>query len=336
MKSAVEIVAVLLLLSQLLSSFHGSSASTSIRGGGSVRNDRRNNQLRMLMKDKEAKEQERDEKEDKDATESPTALPTSTPTSTPSAVPSDVPSDTPTAVLSQPPVEDPPPLIIEADSNITENDNGSPTIGDVEAVYSDSATNLTAANVTNDDDEEPFINQTTIEDTSGNTTMDVNVTDADASTSTPTATPTVANITAAPTESPTEPMPCYWRFLTGESCTAHTQGDVINAYHHQYLLSDGDCHFNEFLGHYKARCEAETADEPARIWMTHVFCSDDTCGNCMERGIVQPEIYRSHTCNYIRVNDFSRNTAFDFAFEFVGGCFSNEACARMTVAGHGK
>jgi hypothetical protein len=315
MKSVVQIMVALLLLLQQLS--HMSSASTSIRGGN-LRNDRRNygqKNLRMLMQDNQDKEDgdvAEDGKEEKDATETPSAFPTTSL----SAFPSDVPSITPTAVpadrlsispvaSSMAPVDN---LVIDADSNFTENQN--PTFGDVEVVYSESNVTL-VMNTTGSD--ETMTNQTII------------------------AEDPMTNGTDAPTDAGTEELlPCYWRFLTGESCTANTEGDVVNAYHHKYLISDGSCHYNEFLGYYRARCEGETDDGPARIWMRDVFCSDNLCNNCLDQGLVRPEIYNSHSCSYIQIKDTEQSVEYDFAFEFVGGCFANEDCSRMVVAGHGK
>mmetsp|Transcript_20236 Transcript_20236/g.36529 ORF Transcript_20236/g.36529 Transcript_20236/m.36529 type:complete len:347 (-) Transcript_20236:68-1108(-) len=145
----------------------------------------------------------------------------------------------------------------------------------------------------------------------------------------------VTEVVAAVTTEPKKP--CLWRFLTGSRCTSDVNGDVIGAYHHQFLVSDGQCHFNKFLGYYRASCVPEQkttgdasggiqVDQPAQFHLSHVFCMDSSCTSCLDHTAIQPNTYNSHFCNYLYFPPTERSTEFDFAFEFIGGCFEDEEC----------
>jgi hypothetical protein len=122
--------------------------------------------------------------------------------------------------------------------------------------------------------------------------------------------------------------------LTASQCTNNVNGDVISAHHHQFLVSDGLCHYHDFFGYYRAKCAAAQWDSgyPARMFLQDVFCSDSTCSSCVQNGVVQPELYTSHMCHYMHFPVTSSNSIeFDAAFEFVGGCFENEMCSRIPL-----
>jgi len=55
-------------------------------------------------------------------------------------------------------------------------------------------------------------------------------------------------------ENENEKLDCLWRVITGTGCTSISDGDIIDGYQHMYLNADGECHYNDFLGYYRAGC----------------------------------------------------------------------------------
>lgn len=300
------------------------SSSSSIRGRTTTQYKSENGVSivrldRTLKKEKKEEDEDIDKKRDKDSSEAPSLSPIDSPSDKPTESPTDDPSDLP----SFSPSEAADLLLIELDENSTALDDDSIDI------YSG---NLTESNASwwNETDDFPM------EEESSST---------DAPTKSPTESSTdIVTQTQVVMEVENENvdedlMPCYWRFLTGSYCTNYFNGDVINAHHHQYVVSDGQCHYNDFLGYYRARCAASQPEvgENAQIFLQDVFCSDPDCSSCLQHGIVRPEFYSSHMCNHMHFPATSRNSMeYDFAFEFVGGCFENESCSRIAISGDGS
>eukprot|EP00751_Fragilariopsis_kerguelensis_P020942 CAMPEP_0170905168 /NCGR_PEP_ID=MMETSP0734-20130129/50865_1 /TAXON_ID=186038 /ORGANISM="Fragilariopsis kerguelensis, Strain L26-C5" /LENGTH=363 /DNA_ID=CAMNT_0011300821 /DNA_START=338 /DNA_END=1425 /DNA_ORIENTATION=- len=57
-------------------------------------------------------------------------------------------------------------------------------------------------------------------------------------------------------EDENEKLDCLWRVITGTGCTSISDGDIIDGYQHMYLNADGKCHYNDFLGYYRAGCSS--------------------------------------------------------------------------------
>jgi len=55
-------------------------------------------------------------------------------------------------------------------------------------------------------------------------------------------------------ENENEKLDCLWKVITGTGCTSISDGDTIDGYQHMYLNADGECHYNDFLGYYRAGC----------------------------------------------------------------------------------
>jgi hypothetical protein len=328
MKILEQAVAVLAVLHQTKLDV---SASSSIRGG-LRREDTNGDRVQMLV-DRYLKKDEEDDSDNKrDKNDVDSAAPSTFPSDEPSETPSESPTKKPTEWPSETPTEPSDPLVIEADDNVTS------IVDDSVDLYAGNLTDVNATEVPtwwNDTDDFVMMEETPA----------------------PTLASSPENPTPSPTDKATETqvvievqednedlmpedlMPCYWRFLTGNHCTNIVNGDVIDAVHHQFVVSDGQCHYNDFLGYYRARCTAAQPENgnPARIYLQDVFCSDAQCSSCLQNGVVRPELYSSHMCNYLHFPATSRNSVeYDLAFEFVGGCFENESCSRVTIAGDGS
>lgn len=145
-------------------------------------------------------------------------------------------------------------------------------------------------------------------------------------------------------------LDCLWRILTGTSCTSGFRGDIVQGYQHEYLVADGECRYNDFVGYYRAGCKRPTeggSDGPsgisasgatsttnrAKVVLTDVFCTDPACSTgCLEDSAIRPDAsYVSNFCYlsyYYKGNTeaFSRNGEHNFSFEFIGGCLESENC----------
>jgi hypothetical protein len=272
------------------------------------------------------------------------------------------PSDMPSYLPSEAPTEetDPPSVTMESDNNVTTTTNTTTDVDDeidLENMPDVNVTESSAQSNTTDDEDDDFV---MIDESQSPTSAP----STNKPTESPTTSATETQVVEDDEEDVTEEvnndggetdeeedekedenennedmLPCYWRFLTGGECTNKVNGDVVNAHHHQFLVSDGQCHYHDFFGYYRALCAAAHPDsgDHARIFLQHVFCSNSTCSSCLQNGVIRPELYTSHSCNYLHFPVSSSNSVeFDLAFEFVGGCFENEVCSRITIAGEGS
>jgi hypothetical protein len=146
------------------------------------------------------------------------------------------------------------------------------------------------------------------------------------------------NIPGSNQDPSAEKMQCLWHFLAGSLCTSHIDGDVVgDQIVYDYVISDGNCHYNTILGYYRASCQPQTTDatgqqilSPAKFILRDVFCTDATCNSCHDDSMIQPAQYLSQNCNFVQFPGSDRNVEFDFAYEFIGGCFEDEACSVAT------
>ncbi|KAG7351505.1 hypothetical protein IV203_010865 [Nitzschia inconspicua] len=306
-------------------------ASSSIRGATTQNNNVKKQEASTIILERYLKE-DAQQKKDKGGKESnvpsdfpsdqPSETPSGSPTTNASFSPSDIPSYSPSDIPSR---SEDPLLVIEFDNNFTS------VVDDTVELY--------LGNLTDEGNETEIAWW-------WNETDDIAMLEDTSASSIPSESPTDRETTIEPQvvierqqEDDTNLLPCYWRFLTGSLCTNDVNGDVIDAYHHQFVVSDGHCHYNDFLGYYRARCASAEPENgnPARIYLENVFCSDPDCSSCLQYGVVRPEIYTSHMCKYMHIPATSRNNVeFHFSFEFVGGCFENESCSRIEIAGHGS
>lgn len=141
---------------------------------------------------------------------------------------------------------------------------------------------------------------------------------------------------------------CLWRILTGTSCTPSM--DIVNGYQHEYVIADGECQYNDFLGYYRAGCQKQIGDgDLAKVVLKDVFCTDPECSTgCQKDSVIRPNsVYTSELC-YVsafydqRKNDDGVKAEFrvandpqtrkhDFSFEFVGGCLESENCLNVVI-----
>jgi len=176
----------------------------------------------------------------------------------------------------------------------------------------------------------------------------------DDSTDAPTASPTdnikqltqdiEAQLNAGPSHNENGKQDCFWRVLTGTGCTADENGDIVNGHQHQYLVADGECRYNDFLGYYRAGCRPKMQlnpwDEeiPSKIILHEVFCTDPTCSvGCQEEGVVHANsVHTSNSCTIssfydedgeiAKENRKKKDKEFEFSYEFIGGCLETEEC----------
>lgn len=140
---------------------------------------------------------------------------------------------------------------------------------------------------------------------------------------------------------------CLWRVLTGTSCTSLVNGNIVNAEQHQFLVADGICRYNDFLGYYKAGCQRPATENEntfpglaptkAKLILTNVFCADSECSfGCHENAMIESNfLYTSNFC-YLsngldKVDGDGKDKAEQriddgFSFEFIGGCLESENC----------
>mmetsp|Transcript_28319 Transcript_28319/g.31738 ORF Transcript_28319/g.31738 Transcript_28319/m.31738 type:complete len:108 (+) Transcript_28319:612-935(+) len=65
-------------------------------------------------------------------------------------------------------------------------------------------------------------------------------------------------------ENENEKLDCLWKVITGTGCTSISDGDIIDGYQHMYLNADGECHYNDFLGYYRAGCTGSKSSSGSR------------------------------------------------------------------------
>ncbi len=135
---------------------------------------------------------------------------------------------------------------------------------------------------------------------------------------------------------------CLWRVLTGTSCTSLANGNIVNAEQHEYVVADGECRYNDFLGYYRAGCQPPSeenestfpglAPTKAKVVLQNVFCADAACSiGCHKTAMIRAKVlYTSNFC-YLSNDDEAQEVAKQriesgFSFEFVGGCLESENC----------
>lgn len=151
-------------------------------------------------------------------------------------------------------------------------------------------------------------------------------------------------LNAGPSHNENGKQDCFWRVLTGTGCTADENGDIVNGHQHQYLVADGECRYNDFLGYYRAGCRPKMQLNPwddemsAKIILHEVFCTDPTCSvGCQEEGVVHANsVHTSNSCaissfydedgEIAKENRKKKDKKFEFSYEFIGGCLETEEC----------
>ena len=153
-----------------------------------------------------------------------------------------------------------------------------------------------------------------------------------------------AQLNEGPSHGENGKQDCLWRVLTGTSCTSLANGNIVNAEQHEYVVADGECRYNDFLGYYRAGCQPPSeenentfpglAPTKAKVVLQYVFCADEACSiGCHENAMIRSKAL--YTSNFCYLSNDDEESAKDkaeqrinsgFSFEFVGGCLESENC----------